>query len=814
MDLFLRVFICVTVAICLCILPAEGQVDTGATLTEIGADTTLIKPKKMRKVMEDLGERAKGRNIQKFAETRNAIRQSDIIDQIKRITLQASDFVKTSIDTAAIWKDYYNTDSLFQLAGEGIFTNTEEIQTHRNLTISYKIISVLLAKSIQRKEQVDNYRKQLADYKYRLDSLSADSTLYQFPADSATFAEYLNTLFLAVADVAPADSAIMKSIENVHGLQIQLTLQVNRFSKALEQIDAARAALSSNISQREYVNIWTPIPYLRPLPEIIYFSKQKNQLALNYYAERNKGKIIFTVLMIFSLSIFLRSLKRKLKEENELKKDFTGQLVFRHPVHSAIFIGLNLLQFLFKDPPFVFAMIFWIISAFCLTIVFRGYITRLWTVFWLTMTSLFLLSCATNLILQASRQERWWMLLLAIVGIIVGIYSLLKGKRSQLREKGIIYFTGFVILLELFAVFFNVIGRYNLSKTLLTSGFINVIIGIEFLRTARLVHEMIFVASKYYGESEKKVSLIDIERRRSGLPPVYYVVVLTGWFILFARNFYAFRLLTTPLERMLVEEHTIANYSFTLSNVLVFIVIIAISTLLAQVISFFTAPKPGTIPDKNSTKSKMGSWILLVRIAIISGGLFLAAAAAGIPMDRITLLLGALGVGIGFGLQELTSSLISGIIIAFEKPVNVGDFVEVDAQSGIMKSIGFRSSVITSEDGANVIIPNATLLSSNLINWTMSNEKRRVDVDVQMMFGTDLTKIKTILLELLASDARILKQPAPAVELVEFKKDTVSIRVYFWVAKVLEWESVRSDLIMEIDRLFREHAFPMPLTQG
>ena len=138
----------------------------------------------------------------------------------------------------------------------------------------------------------------------------------------------------------------------------------------------------------------------------------------------------------------------------------------------------------------------------------------------------------------------------------------------------------------------------------------------------------------------------------------------------------------------------------------------------------------------------MGSWILLIRIAIISSGLFLAAAAAGIPLDRITIVLGALGVGIGFGLQELTSSLVSGIIIAFEKPVNVGDVVEVDEQSGTMKSIGFRSSVITTWDGADVIIPNSTLLSSNLINWTMSDEKRRVDVEVQVMFGTDLNKSK------------------------------------------------------------------------
>ena len=205
--------------------------------------------------------------------------------------------------------NYHNIDSLFELAGDGIFTKAGTIQTHRNLTISYKIISVLLDKSTQRKEEVDDYRKQLASYKFRLDSLSADSVLYEFPADSATFSEYLNTLFLTAAEIAPADSAIQRSIENVQGLQVQLTLQVNKLSKALEKIDARRAALSANTFKREFVNIWTPVPYIRPLSEIMEFSKQKNLLALNYYAENNSGEIVFSLLVIIALSIFSANLK-------------------------------------------------------------------------------------------------------------------------------------------------------------------------------------------------------------------------------------------------------------------------------------------------------------------------------------------------------------------------------------------------------------------------------------------------------------------------------------------------------------------------
>ena len=809
---FLRFTFCIAAIFCGCYFPAAGQKDTGTTLTKIGADTTLKKPRQLRKAMDELGEKTRGNNIQRYKESRNSIAQAGIIDQIKRITLQASDFVKTGIDTAAIWDGLHITDSLFDLAGDGIFTKAGTIQTHRNLTISYRIISVLLEKSSQRKEELDEYRKQLAVYKFQLDSLSADSVLYEFPSDSTSFSEYLNTLFLAAAEIAPADSAIQKASENVHGLQIQLSLQVNKLTRALEKIDASHAALSANTFKREFANIWTTTAYKRPLIEIINFSRQKNFLALNYYVENNLGEIIFSLLLIIALGIFLITLKRKLSIEKELRPDFAGQLVFRYPVCSAIFIGLNLLQFLFQDAPFIFSMIFWILSAFYLTIIFRGYITRLWNRFWLTMSILFLLACVNNLILQASRRESWWVLALEAAGVIVGIYFIVAGKRNQLKEKGIVYFISFMVLLEFFAVMFNITGRYNLSKTLLTSGYINVVIGIELLWTARLLQGMLLVATRFYGRSEKLLPNSNAGNADYKVPATFYVLLFVGWFVLFARNFYSFRwLITDPLARMLVEEHKIANYSFTLNNLLVFVVIVLVSTLLSNIVSFFTSHKPGTIPDKNSPLSKMGSWILLIRISIICGGLFLAAAAAGIPLDRITIVLGALGVGIGFGLQDLTSSLVSGIIIAFEKPVNVGDIVEVAEQSGTMKSIGFRSSVITNLDGADVIIPNNTLLSANLINWTMSDEKRRVDVEVQVLYGADLDKVRKIILEALNADSRILKYPAPTVEFAELKYSILDLHIYFWLVQVKEWEYFRSDVIQDIDRVFKEHNIAMPL---
>jgi small-conductance mechanosensitive channel len=166
-------------------------------------------------------------------------------------------------------------------------------------------------------------------------------------------------------------------------------------------------------------------------------------------------------------------------------------------------------------------------------------------------------------------------------------------------------------------------------------------------------------------------------------------------------------------------------------------------------------------------------------------GLFLAIAATGVPVDRITIILGALSVGVGLGLQALVNNLVSGLIIAFEKPVNVGDQVEIEGRSGRIKSIGFRSSIVSTFDGADVIIPNGDLLKAHLVNWTLGKSRRRADLPVGVAFGTDLQKTKKLLEELMAEDKRILPYPSPVVLFQQFSSSSIDIKLFFWTKPLM-----------------------------
>src|SRR6185437_8463036 len=145
--------------------------------------------------------------------------------------------------------------------------------------------------------------------------------------------------------------------------------------------------------------------------------------------------------------------------------------------------------------------------------------------------------------------------------------------------------------------------------------------------------------------------------------------------------------------------------------------------MIARFIRFFFGYDKAVVTGK---RSSLNSVILLIRLAIWTVGFLIAVAAAGIPLDRVSIMIGALGVGIGFGLQNIVNNLVSGVILAFERPIQVGDAIEVGTRFGTVKEIGIRSSKLTTVEGSEVIVPNGDLLSQHIVNWTLSSHYRRV----------------------------------------------------------------------------------------
>lgn len=760
--------------------------------------------------IKQFGDSEYRKNLREYIEDTIATRQDEIIELIKTLMLEAQSYVENGLDTTGLPQELKQIENWYDITSDGVFKNTGTIQTHRNLETSYKIMRELLIRMSARKSSLDEYYKNLVRFRNTIDSLYKEDVLYSFSADSAILMRYAERLTVVVQEIKPIDTSLKKTLTSVSELQPTINLMVNKLSSSLEQIEIFQKELSSRTFTRETSNLGGPVRYVRPFKDIINVSMIKTWLSFIFYVRNEIGKIILVVVVVIVCTLFLVNLKRNMQKQNMLNKNDERQAVLKYPLLSALVIVLNIFQFIFIDPPFAFPGLIWVLSGISLIFILRNVVARYWMVALSTMFVLFLLACFDNLILQASRPERWIMLTLSVAGIVSGAIMILTGPRTQLREKLFLYFIGFVVIMQIASIVTNLYGRYNLAKTCLTAGFFNLILAILFFWTLRFINQALAMAARLYSRPGKKLFNINFERVGDKAPAIFYVVLFVGWFVLFARNFYASKFVSVPLKNFIVAKRTIGEFSFTIGSVLECFLILYLSATISRMVSFFAADQ-STAPVSGSRKGGIGSWLLIIRISIVTIGLLAAFAALGIPMDRLTIILSALSVGIGFGLQSVVNNLVSGLIISFEKPINIGDFVEIGGQSGTVKSIGFRSSIIATPSGANVVIPNGNLLNQQLINWTHENASRSVEVPVGVPHGTDLERAIKLLKELPAKDERILPSPAPGVVIRQFNNGTVDMQLSFWVRNISDSLAVKSDMLLAIDRAFKENSIQNPL---
>ncbi|HXB92220.1 MAG TPA: mechanosensitive ion channel domain-containing protein [Puia sp.] len=773
---------------------------------------TIITDTVAKEVLNPLRQRVADeirKNIKQLNADKITARQNRILNNILKVSQKANDYLEKGIDTAGIASRLDYVLRLYDVAGDGIFTNKGSTQTEVNLATSSTLLKELLNTTEIGQHALDLQLKDLVGFQNNIDSLASDSILIELPSDSVSLINLISKITLVTKEMRPADTLIKKAIQKVQLLQAKVNFVTIKLEDGIEKMEHYREDLSSSLSDRETNNIWDPIAFRRPMGEIYSMSEEKAKLVFSYYSGNNTGGIVFVLIFIAVLALFLRNLKKRTPADRSLPAGQPGWLVLRFPLLSSVFIGLVVFQFIFPSPPFVFNMLLWVISVLALTLIFNGFITKYWKSAWLILVVMFFLAVVDNLVLQASRVERYGMLLLSLTGASLGIVFLMSSHRKELKERGVRIFIGFFIFIESIAAVANLYGRYNIAKSFMTSGIFGLVNAILFFWAVRLINEMLGISSGVYKMPGKKTSLFDPEKTGRKVPLAFYFLLAIGWGILFGRSFYFFSKLTEQFTAYMAKERTIGEYTFTIQNISVFFVILFLSGLVSNLVVFFSSGNR-TVASGPGKKTGIGSWLLLIRISIISIGVLLAFAAAGIPMDRLAIILGALSVGIGFGLQSLVNNLVSGLILAFEKPINVGDVVEFGGQTGTMKSIGFRSSIITTWDGADVIIPNGNLLSEQLINWTMGNSNRRVEIAASVPYGTDLAKTKELLIGLMDADKRIIPYPPPSVLIKDLNSGMIEIRVLFWIEAFDTWMQIRSDMVEAIDEAFKKQGILVP----
>ncbi|MCP4395309.1 MAG: mechanosensitive ion channel [Alphaproteobacteria bacterium] len=187
----------------------------------------------------------------------------------------------------------------------------------------------------------------------------------------------------------------------------------------------------------------------------------------------------------------------------------------------------------------------------------------------------------------------------------------------------------------------------------------------------------------------------------------------------------------------------------------------------------------------------------------------------GVDLTAFALFGSAFGIGLGFGLQKITSNFISGIILLFEKSVENDDLVELnDGIFGIIRHIGARYTLVETLNGKEVMVPNEDFITSRVINWTYSNKKGRIDVQVGVSYDSDLEKVQQLIVESAMENELCIDNPKPVCYLREFGESSVNFLLFFWVADVTRGRyKTQSEVMMTIWKKFKENNIEIPYPQ-
>lgn len=261
------------------------------------------------------------------------------------------------------------------------------------------------------------------------------------------------------------------------------------------------------------------------------------------------------------------------------------------------------------------------------------------------------------------------------------------------------------------------------------------------------------------------------------------------------------------------------NISFKSGNINISLLMV-IKGILTLFIFFWIATKLTYFSEKkikNVSTLTPSIKVLLTKIfkfVIYTGVILITMSSLGIDLTALAVVGGAVGVGVGFGLQKVVSNFISGIIILLDKSVKPGDVIEIDNVYGEIKSIGLRYISVLTLDGKEYIIPNEDLITKQVINWSYSNNLVRTSVSVGVSYNSDINKAMELLEKSIQGIDRILNRPKPKIFLNEFADSSVNLEIKFWIKDPENGiNNIRSEVNKNIWNLFKENNIEIPFPQ-
>jgi small-conductance mechanosensitive channel len=516
-----------------------------------------------------------------------------------------------------------------------------------------------------------------------------------------------------------------------------------------------------------------------------------NTLQMNMaYYRTNKGRlslhlIIFVALLGFMIYFYQRNKRNLLFEEKE-KALRASAFFLSCPFSTALLISIFFSIWIYANATVAVRELLSLLLLIPVLRLVRGIFSSEMCKPFYFLTGLFVLVVLEEIVGDYVSLQRLMLFLITIIAVPMLAWWLRPGSqiyqiKSRSSYRLVISFSIFMLVLMLASMVTDLIGIFPLGHVLV-SGVMTVIYysvalyaiaqvleGLVILLVRRRSAQTLHIVQTYAGQMERNAIIF------------IHLLLYFVWLRMVLRTFGVYQRVWDWFSGIVENKLTLGTIEITVGAVFSFIIILAVTFILARLVRIFLEME--LFARLRLPRGVPGAISMVVRYTIIGFGFFLAISAIGVDLGKFGLLAGAMGVGLGFGLRNIIENFVSGLILMFERPIQVGDTVEVGDVLGNMVRIGVRSSTVKTFDGSEVIVPNANLISNIVTNWTMSDQRRRIKLPVKVALGNDPYQTLELLLKPAREHQGVLKFPEPMATFNGFGDNYLEFTLYYWITE-------------------------------
>jgi small-conductance mechanosensitive channel len=611
------------------------------------------------------------------------------------------------------------------------------------------------------------------------------------------------------------------------GLQDRVAREVSQCEVMLERIADARLGATGRLFERDGVPLWHGeqlASALTELPERIHNAVLADLVQLKQFVRDQRWKLPVQGALFLCLMLLIRAARRRVHlcmSPGEVTP--ATVLVLGRSVSAALLLTV-LLSFWIYTPPLprtvsVLGQILLVVPALRIVrflidprlmphVVPRLYLLGLFfladlvrhhaSVVPVLEQQIFLLEMLAGVMVLGWRVWRWRR--------VAEPSEEASGAARVVRSAGVVILVAFAVALVAGAAGYMSLALL-LGAGVLGNGYLAVVLYAG-VRTAD--------ALVAFALHEPPLSYLAMVRRQRTLLEARAHGLLR-WLAIGAWAFFALRYFglwngaVTTTSAALAATVRRGSVSISFADVLVFALTVGGAVVLSRILRFFLAEE--VYPRLSLGRGLPEVLSGVVHYALLLVGFMLALAALGVDLTKITILAGALGVGIGFGLQNVVNNFVSGAIVLFERKINVGDAVRISDVEGRVQQMGMRACTVRTWDGAEVIVPNASLTSEKVVNWTLSDRLRRIEVAVGVAYGTPPEKALEILLGVARAQPHVLVQPAAVALFRGFGDSALQFEMQVWTDRFDLWQQTQSELAVALYAALREAGIEIPFPQ-